>query len=42
MKELGSAVEKEGQDLLEVMETVTRRTLESKNSGQSRWWCVNH
>ena len=34
LQELGSAVEKEGQDLLEVMEAVTRRTLESRGSGQ--------
>ena len=34
LEELGLAVEKEGQDLLEVMETVTRRTLENRASGQ--------
>ena len=34
LEELGLAVEKEGQELLEVMETVTRRSLENRASGQ--------
>ena len=34
LQELGATVEKEGQDLLETMETVTRRTLENRSTGQ--------
>ena len=41
VEELGLAVEEEGQDLLEVMETVTRRTIENRTTGQCKLylWC---
>ena len=39
LQELGATVEKEGQDLLDVIETVTRRTLENRSSGQGMHSC---